>query len=68
MTQELVKYQASVPTETEFQVIQMIAKNAAASGLYSGVGNEQKILMILLAARELGIGYMTVLRGDYTKR
>jgi hypothetical protein len=63
MSNEIVRYQPAIPDQTEFQVLQVIAKNAAASGLYAGVGNEQKILMILLAARELGIGYMTALNG-----
>ena len=43
------------PNPQEMQILQTIARTASTSGLYSGVGNEQKILMILLAARELGI-------------
>jgi hypothetical protein len=61
--QALVQRKMTAPTEAEFQVMQGIARNAAASGLYVGVGSEQKILMILLAARELGVGPMTALNG-----
>jgi hypothetical protein len=61
--QALVVKHTLAPSNAEFKLIQTIARNAAASGLYSGVGGEQKILMILLAARELGIGPMTALNG-----
>jgi len=53
----------AVPQENEFKVLQTMARAAASSGLYNGVGSEQKILMILLAARELGIQPMTALNG-----
>jgi len=53
----------TIPSDNEFLVLQVLARNAAASGLYAGVGSEQKILMILLAARELGIGPMMALNG-----
>lgn len=49
--------------ESEFQVLQLVARNAAASGLYGGIGNESKIFMILLAANELGIKPMQALNG-----
>ncbi len=52
-----------IPTAHELQVLQSIARNASSSGLYTGVGNEQKIFMILLAARELGINPMMALNG-----
>jgi hypothetical protein len=52
-----------IPNTQEWQVLQAIARNASSSGLYSGMGNEQKILMILLAARELGIKPMMALNG-----
>jgi len=55
--------QSYVPQENDFQTMQIIARNAAASGLYAGVGSEQKILMVLLAAQELGIKPMTALNG-----
>jgi hypothetical protein len=53
----------AIPNDHEINTLQVISRTAAASGLYSGVGSEQKILMILLAARELGIGPMTALNG-----
>src|SRR4051812_44480807 len=53
----------AIPTDNEFNILQTISRTAAASGLYNGVGNEQKIFMILLAARELGIKPMMALNG-----
>lgn len=52
-----------LPNVNEFQMFQTIAKNAQASGLYKGVGEESKIFMILLAARELGVSPMLALNG-----
>lgn len=52
-----------IPADNEFAVISNIAKHAQSSGLYGGVGGESKILMILLAARELGIPPMQALNG-----
>lgn len=52
-----------LPAENEFQMLQVVSRNAASSGLYGGVGGEQKIFMILLAARELGIMPMQALNG-----
>lgn len=52
-----------IPSAQEIQILQTIAKTASSSGLYAGVGNEQKILMILLAAQELGIKPMMALNG-----
>ena len=60
---ELTLRSSFVPTENEFQTLQVIARNAASSGLYAGVGSEPKIFMVLLAARELGIPPMTALNG-----
>jgi hypothetical protein len=53
----------AIPSENEFQILQHVSRTAAASGLYNNVGNEQKILMILLAARELGVSPMMALNG-----
>ena len=53
----------TLPSESEFQMLQVVAKNAAASGLYTAVGSEQKIFMIFLAARELGIPFIMALNG-----
>lgn len=52
-----------IPSENEFQTLQSISRMAATSGLYTTVGAESKILMILLAARELGISPMIALNG-----
>lgn len=62
MTKNL-PFKSHVPSAQEIQVLQTIARTASSSGLYAGVGNEQKILMILLAARELGIKPMMALNG-----
>jgi hypothetical protein len=52
-----------VPSPNEFQILETVSRRAAASGLYGGVGNENKIFMVLLAARELNIGPMSALNG-----
>lgn len=56
-------YSLEMPNPQEFQMLQIIAKNAQDSGLYSGVGQQAKILMILLSARELGVSPMLALNG-----
>lgn len=57
------KKQDLIPCTNEFQIMQTMARTASSSGLYANVGNEQKILMILLAAHELGIKPMMALNG-----
>lgn len=52
-----------LPSQQEFNMFQVMARTAQASGLYGGVGGEAKIFMILLAARELGIPPMVALNG-----
>lgn len=52
-----------IPQESEFKILQVLAKNAAASGLYTDLGSEQKIFMVLLAASELGIPLMQAING-----
>lgn len=51
------------PTQVELQSVALIARTAKASQLYSNVGDEAKIMMILLAARELGVGPCQALNG-----
>lgn len=63
MDQSIALKNNHLPQESEFQILQVISRNAAASGLYTGVGSEQKIFMILLAARELGIPPMQAMNG-----
>lgn len=52
-----------LPDPAEFQMYLTIAQTAAKSGLYGGVGGEEKIFMVLLAARELGIKPLMALNG-----
>ena len=52
-----------LPNASDFNMFQVIARNAQGSGLYGTVGGEAKIFMILLAARELGISPMIALNG-----
>ena len=52
-----------MPSQQEFQMLQVIAKNASDSGLYAGMGQQAKIFMVLLAARELGVSPMLALNG-----
>ncbi len=52
-----------LPSENELQQLQIVSRNAASCGLYTAVGSEQKIFMILLAARELGVSPMIALNG-----
>lgn len=54
---------ALLPAKTEFDMFQIIARNAQNSGLYGNTGGESKIFMVLLAARELGIAPMQALNG-----
>ena len=47
---------AGMPSAQELMVYQTWAKNAAESQMYRNVGKESGIMMIMLAAREYGIG------------
>ena len=49
--------------DNEFKALEMISRRAAACGLYGGVGNEHKIFMVLLSAREMGVKPMEALNG-----
>lgn len=49
------------PSEHEMAVYQAIAKNAVESQMYRNVGKEAGVMMIMLAARELGIPPMQAL-------
>ncbi len=55
--------QNNFPTQLELQNISQIARTAAMSKMYEGVGGEAKIMMILLAAKELGVGPCQALNG-----
>lgn len=51
------------PSQIELQSVSLIAKTAHLSGLYGGIGGEAKIMMILLTAKELGVGPCQALNG-----
>ena len=53
----------TIPTEQELMVYQTWAKNAYESQMYRNVGKESAIMMIMLAAREYGIGPAQALNG-----
>lgn len=52
-----------MPSQQELMVYQTWAKNAAESQMYRNVGKEAGIMMIMLAAREYGIGPAQALNG-----
>jgi len=52
-----------MPSAQELMVYQTWAKTAAESKMYKGVGTESGIMMIMLAAREYGIGPAQALNG-----
>lgn len=52
-----------MPSAQELMVYQTWAKNAEASQMYRNVGKEAGIMMIMLAAREYGIGPAQALNG-----
>jgi hypothetical protein len=62
-TENLPVIQNNFPSQMELQSVALIARTAHASGLYGGVGGEAKIMMILLAAKELGVGPCQALNG-----
>jgi hypothetical protein len=51
------------PSQVDLQSVALIARTAHASQMYSGVGGEARIMMILLAAKELGVGPCQALNG-----
>lgn len=62
-TENTPSIQNNFPSQMELQSVALIARTAHASGLYGGVGGEAKIMMILLAAKELGVGPCQALNG-----
>lgn len=54
---------AGMPSAQELMVYQTWAKNAVDSQMYRGVGKESAVMMIMLAAREYGIGPAQALNG-----
>lgn len=53
----------SIPSEHEMMVFNVMAKQAVASKMYKGIGDEAGVMMIMLAAREMGIPPMAALNG-----
>lgn len=52
-----------MPNAQELMVYQTWAKNAVDSQMYRGIGKESAVMMIMLAAREYGIGPAQALNG-----
>lgn len=53
----------SIPSEHEMMVYHTMAKSACESKMYKGIGEQAGVMMIMLAARELGIPPMQALNG-----
>jgi hypothetical protein len=60
---ELVLSTRAVPSDHEMMVYNTMAKQAVESKMYRGVGDQAGVMMIMLAARELGIPPMQALNG-----
>ncbi len=56
-----VQVNSSIPTEHEMMVYHTMAEQAVTSKMYKGIGEKSGIMMIMLAARELGIPPMQAL-------
>lgn len=52
---------SSIPSEHEMMVYQVMADQAVESKMYRGIGDKAGVMMIMLAARELGIPPMQAL-------
>lgn len=59
----LQKNMPLVPTDHEMTTFAVMAKTAVDSKMYKGVGEQAGVMMIMLAARELGIGPFLALNG-----
>lgn len=58
-----VRESASIPSEHEMMVYHTMAEQAVTSKMYRGMGEKAGVMMIMLAARELGIPPMQALNG-----
>lgn len=54
---------SSIPSEHEMMVYHTMAETAVSSKMYKGIGEKAGVMMIMLAARELGIAPMQALNG-----
>ena len=62
-TMSIQANKSPIPSDHELAVFQTMAKQAVASKLYRGIGDEFAVLTIMLAARELDIPPMAALNG-----
>jgi hypothetical protein len=53
----------NVPSQHEMMVYHTMAEQAVSSKMYKGIGDKAGVMMIMLAARELGIPSMQALNG-----
>lgn len=60
---ELTLHPSVAPSSHEMSVYQTMAKQAANSKMYRGIGDENGLIVIMLAARELGIPPLQALNG-----
>lgn len=62
---QLVEYkqQSLIPSEHEMMVFHTMAEQAVESKMYKGIGDKAGVMMIMLAARELGLPPMQSLNG-----
>lgn len=60
---EMMVSTKSMPSEHEMMVYATMAKQAVDSKMYRGIGDQAGVMMIMLAARELGIPPMQALNG-----
>ena len=55
--------QPLLPTDHEMAVFQVMSKQAVESKMYKGIGDQAGVMMIMLAARELGLPPVQALNG-----
>ena len=63
MTQLTVKNNFGPPSDHEIMVFQTMAKAAVESKMYRGMGDQAGVMMVMLAARELGIPPCAAING-----
>ena len=63
MNQLVVQSNQGLPSEHEMMVFHTMAEQAVNSKMYKGIGDQAGVMMIMLAARELGIPAMQALNG-----
>lgn len=63
MGQLVSRTSLGAPSEHEMMVFQTMAKSAVDSKMYKGIGEQSGVMMIMLAARELGIPPCQALNG-----